>query len=83
LIQWVRILVRITWSPVSETIAFVCSIGMWQSMQLRLIEAPIVFSIPQLSTRWHVKHLSEYAAAGRSAACTSWHVEQLISGDDK
>ncbi|MBB5344836.1 hypothetical protein [Tunturibacter empetritectus] len=52
-------------------------------MQLLLIEGPIVFSIPQLSTRWQVKHLAEYDAAGRSAACTSWHVEHLISGDDK
>jgi len=68
LIQWFRIEARTTASPVSETITFVGSTGIWQSMQLFAILCPSVFDFGQLCHWWHPRHFSEYAAAGRSAA---------------
>jgi hypothetical protein len=56
---------------------------MWQSMQLLAIEGPIVFERPQLCHWWQVKHFVEYASTGCSFACTSWHVEQVMFGDER
>ena len=71
-----------TWPAVSEAMALVDSTGMWQSMQFSAILCPMVFDMPQLSTWWHLRQRSEYAAAARSGWWTSWQVEQLMLGDD-
>jgi hypothetical protein len=79
----VRIEVRKVLSAVSETIAFVWTKDMWQSTQLFAIPLPIFLEMPQLCHVWHFRQRSEYSAALRSGACTSWQVEQVMEGEDK